>query len=103
MNSPIPSTARCRVIGADKLPATIGGAGWICAAIAKAVAQSPGPAFTVEIRVLGASSLAATLTTADGKVLPVQKMAVNDRALGRDSIERFATSLVGTVARAQKL
>ena len=103
MNSPAPSTARCHVIGADKLPADIGGADSICAAIAHAAAQSPGPAFTVEVRVLGASSLAATLTTADGKVLPEQKMAVSDRVLGRDSIDRFAASLVGTVARAHKL
>ena len=102
MNSPALSTARCHVIGVEKLPADIGGADAICRAIAHAAAKVPGQAFTVEVRVLGASSLAATLTTADGKVLPVQKMAVSDRALGRDSIDRFAASLVGTVARANQ-
>ena len=102
MNSPAPSTARCHVVGGDKLPAEIGGGDWVCAAIARAAAQAPGPAFSVEVRVLGASALAATLTTADGKVLPEQKMAVSDRMLGRDSIDRFAASLVSTVARAHQ-
>lgn len=96
MNSPSVPHAPCRVVGGDKLPADSGGPDFICAAIARAAAQSPGPAFTVEVRVTGASSLAATLTTAGGKILPEQKYAINDRLLDKDSIDRFARSLVET-------
>lgn len=101
MNSAPLQSIECRVVGGDKLPAEAGGSGQLCAAIERAAAQSPALRFSVEVHVLGESSLAATLITANGTVLPVQKFAVSDRALNPDSIERFASSLVSTVARAQ--
>ena len=101
MNSPSPPLIDCRVIGGDKLPADSGGADALCAAITRAAAaQVPARKFSVEVRVLGSSSLAATLTTADGTILPEQRFVISDRSLTRGSLERFAKALVGEVARA---
>ena len=101
MNSPSPQLIDCRVVGGDKLPADAGGADALCAAITRAAAaETSVKKFSVEVRVLGNSSLAATLTTADGTILPVQRFAVSDRSLNKGSLERFATALVGEVARA---
>jgi len=101
MNSPSRQLTECRVVGAGKLPQAVGGADKLCAAIERAAAAGGGSArFTVEVRVLSDSSLAATLTTADGKVLPEQKFASSDRVLNPDSIERFAKSLASVVSGA---
>ncbi|MCY7279802.1 MAG: hypothetical protein LH610_02705 [Sphingomonas bacterium] len=101
MNLPSLRSIDCHVIGGDKLPAESGGADALCAAINRAAAaSSPVPHFAVEVRVLDSSSLAATLTTADGKVLPEQRFSISDRSLTRGSLERFAKALVGEVGRA---
>jgi hypothetical protein len=101
MNSSSPQLVDCRVVGGDKLPADSGGSDTLCAAIAQAAAaETPARRFSVEVRVLGRSSLAATLTMADGRTLPEQKFAVSDRSLNKGSLERFAKALVGEVARA---
>ena len=101
MNSPSNELVECRVIGGDKLPADSGGSDAFCAAIVRAAAaQAPSTRFTVEVRVLGASTMAATLTTADGKALPEQEFSISDRGLSRASLERFANNLVGMMARA---
>lgn len=101
MTSPSPQLVDCRVIGGEKLPADIGGANAMCDAIARAAAtDAPQRRFSVEVRVLGSSSLAATLITADGTTLPEQRFAISDRSLTKGSIERFAKALVGEVARA---
>lgn len=87
----------CRVVGGDKLPAAAGNADSICAAITRAAeAGEPAARFSVEVRVLGQSALAATVTTADGRILPEQKYGSSDRLLNPDSIEFFAKSLVET-------
>lgn len=100
MNSPSPQLIDCRVVGGDKLPAETGGAEALCNAIARAAAaDAPNRRFNVEVRVLGSSSLAATLTTADGTILPEQRFAISDRNLTKGSLERFAKALVGAVAR----
>lgn len=102
MNMLSPQLTVCKVVGADKLPPDSGGSRQLCAAIARAAAaDAPNARFGVEVRVLGGSSLAATLTTADGKVLPEQRFAISDRGLTKGSLERFAKALVGEVARAQ--
>ena len=97
MNSPSQQQVQCRVVGVEKLPAAAGNADSICAAIASAAAAgAPAARFSVEVRVLGQSALAATLTTADGKILPEQKFASSDRVLTANSIDFFARSLVET-------
>ena len=101
MNSSTRQLAECRVLGGEKLPASTGGSEALCAAIARAAAtDAPGRRFSVEVRVLGQSSLAATLTIADGTTLPEQNFAISDRSLTKGSLERFAKALVGEVARA---
>lgn len=95
-----PSEAKpvaCRVVDGDKLPAASGGADALCAAIEKA-AQAR---FSVEVRVLSPSALAAAVTMADGRSLPEQKLVVSDRALTTSSFDRFARSIASEVARAQ--
>ena len=90
----------CRVIGADKLPAELGGAKVLCAAIEQAVATAaPVARYAVEVQVQSSSSLAATLRTAKGQTLPVQKMAVSDAALTKASIERFARAIGAQLAK----
>lgn len=101
MNSPSTQLIACRVVDGDKLPVESGGPEALCAAIKNAAAaDAPAKKFSVEVRVLGRSSLAATLTTGDGTVLPEQKFAISDRGLTKGSLERFAKALVGEVARA---
>ena len=101
MTSPTSPLTGCRVVGGDKLPASSGGSEALCAAITKAAAaQAEGGRFSVEVRVLGSSRLAATLTTADGRKLPEQRFAVSDRSLTKSSFERFARALAVEVAKA---
>lgn len=101
MNPPSHQQIDCRVIGGEKLLTEIGGPDALCAAIARAaVSADPSRRFSVEVRVLSSSSLAATLTTADGTTLPEQRFAISDRNLSKGSLDRFAQSLVDEVSRA---
>ena len=94
MSSPPRPQATCTVVGGDKLSPDSGGADALCAAVERAMAkQVPGTKVTAEIRVLSASRLRAALRTSDGRVLDDQNYASSDRALGRDSFERFAAGL----------
>ncbi|MDP1908290.1 MAG: hypothetical protein Q8K85_08315, partial [Hyphomicrobium sp.] len=70
MNSSSAQLIACRVVDGDKLPADSGGPDALCTAIRNAAAaEVPASKFSVEVRVLGNTSLAATLTTADGTIL----------------------------------
>lgn len=100
MNSPSVQPIDCRVIGASKLPASSGGSEALCAAMRAAADEANAGRFSVEVRVLGTSSLAATLTTADGRQLPEQRFAVSDRVLTKSSFERFAQALAEVAAKA---
>ena len=101
MSTPSSHTHACRVADGDKLPAGSGGPRALCAAIERAVAErAPGISFTIEVRVLSQSRLAATLTR-DGEKLPEQNFAVMDRDLSTDSFERFARALANVVAKGQ--
>ena len=102
MNAPTTPLIACRVLGADKLPVASGGEDALCAAIKQAAAdQAPAKRFSVEVRVLGASMLAATVTTEGGTRLPEHKLAVSDRDLNKSSFERFARTLAAEVAKAK--
>jgi hypothetical protein len=100
MNSPS-NEPRCVVEHGDRLPPETGGAAALCAAIMKAAGERAGrlPA-TVDVRVLSPSSLSATVKLADGRVLPEQNMAVSDRQLNRQSIDRFAAAIAADIAKA---
>lgn len=99
MSSTNNQSPHCRVVDGGKLPAESGGAVALCAAIERAVsARAPGVAYTVEVKVLSSSRLAATLTK-DGHELPEQRFASMDRELTVSSIERFAESIADRVAK----
>jgi hypothetical protein len=101
MNHPNPGPG-CQVVGASQLPADAGGADAICSAIGDAArARVPGVSFTVEVRVLSASALAAVVRLADGRTLPEQKMAVSDRKLNPGSIGRFAAAIAEEIGKAE--
>lgn len=101
MTPPSYSFGNCRVVGAEKLPPDSGGAKAVCAAIQRAVAaRAPGARFTVDVRVVSARALRATVRIADGRTLPEQELAVSDRALNGSSLERFAQRLAEQLAQA---
>jgi hypothetical protein len=90
----------CRIVDGDKLPDGSGGAAALCTAIERAAAaKAPGVAYTVEVKVLSPSRLAAILT-ADGRRLPEQNFATMDRDLNGVSFERFAAALADRLAEA---
>lgn len=100
MASPSGQSTPCRIVDGDKLPDGSGGAAALCAAIERAAAaKTPGVAYTVEVKVLSASRLAATIT-ADGRKLPEQNFAIMDRELNGASFERFAAALADQLAKA---
>ena len=102
MSAPTPQSPRCKVVDGDKLPAASGGSAALCAAIERAVSErAPGTAFTVEVRVLPRSMLAATLTV-DGRRLPEHKFASMDRELDGASFTRFAAAVAEAVAGARR-
>lgn len=91
----------CQVIGGDKLPAEVGGANAVCAMIEAAIREkAPGRNYGIRVDVLSPSSLAATVSLMGGPTLPEQKMAVSDRKLNRESVERFAAAIADAVAGA---
>lgn len=95
---------RCTVIGADKLPADLGGADAVCRAIdaaaaaALAASGTAAGSATLVVRVLGPHMLAATLTTADGRSLPAQEVAVSDRALHAGALAMLGKALAAQLA-----
>lgn len=98
MGSPSGQVPHCLVVDGDKLPAGSGGAAALCTAIQRAAAtRAPGVDFTVEVKVLSSSRLAATLTS-QGQRLPEQKFATMDRELTSDSFDRFAAALAAQLA-----
>ena len=99
MTSPSSQSTACRIVDGDKLPDESGGAAALCTAIERAAAaRAPGVAYTVEVKVLSSSRLAATLTS-NGRKLPEQKFATMDRELNGGSFERFAAALADHLAK----
>lgn len=92
----------CRVLQAEKLPASAGSADAICSTIQRAIAaHAPNVHYSAEVRVLSKSGLAAIIV-ANGRTLPERHFAVSDGRLNASSIERFATALANAVAEAGK-
>ena len=99
MASPSGPSTPCRIVDGDKLPDNSGGAAALCSAIERAAAaKAPGVDYTVEVKVLSPSRLAATLTSG-GRKLPEQNFATMDRDLNGVSFERFAAALADQLAK----
>lgn len=90
----------CRVENAEKLPPESGGEQALCRAIRNAASVRGVAGYSVEVRVLGPSTLAASIITAAGQRLPEQKYASSDRPLSSGSFERFARVLADQLAEA---
>ena len=100
MNAPTNETAKCRVIGSEKLPPAAGGADALCRSIeAAASARVRDLGYKVEVRVLSTSRLAAKLTTADGRTLPEINHAISDSTLTGKSVERFAQAIAAELEK----
>lgn len=89
---------RCSVVGADQLPAELG-AEAVCRAIREAAAAAPGASITVQV--LSPHVLAATATTADGRMLSEQRVATSDRTLHPGSVRMLADALAQQLAEAR--
>lgn len=101
MSTPEQALVHCRVVGGGKLPPGLGGEQAICAALKQAVvADLLHGAPTIEVRVVSASLLAATVTTADGRILPELRMATMDRLLTKAAIRRFARAIADELVKA---
>src|SRR5690349_4668659 len=88
----------CTVVGAEKLPPTVG-TELICNEIGRAMARAaPSAHYSVEVRVLSPSRLSAVLTV-DGRRLEEQNLAVSDRDLAAGPIRRFAETIAAAAAK----
>lgn len=95
------TTSNCRISGADKLPDDVGGAKVLCEVFRESAReQAPHASFTVDVRVVSRSMMAAVVTLKDGRTLPEQNIAVSDGALKRSAIKRFADAIALQVAGA---
>ena len=93
------SDRHCSVVDGDKLPAAVGGAEGLCAALERAAASAaPGARYTAEVRVLSASRLSA-IVVVNGKTLPQQNFAIMDSKLNSSAVERFARSVAEEIAK----
>ena len=100
MDRPMDEAKGCRVVGADMLPAEVGGAHGFCAAIEQAAGTAaPGAAFSVEVRVISPTRLSAIVTLSDGHVLPERKLAISDSKLRKSTVEWFAKGLAAEIAK----
>ena len=89
----------CRVVGGEKLPAELGGAAGLCAAVEKAIREkAPEARYFVELRVVSNHTLAASIKLGDGRALPERKMSISDRQFNRGAIDRFADSIASEIA-----
>lgn len=85
---------RCSVVGAEKLPAELGGADAVCAAVRGALQGSSlaeGASVTVTVR--SPYSAAASVTTSAGSELPEVNVAISDRSLNKRSIAMLAEGI----------
>lgn len=93
-SKPVP----CTVVGADKLPPTVG-TRLICDEVGRAMERAaPGAHYSVEVKVLSPSRLSAVLTV-NGRRLEEQNLAVSDRNLAPGPIRRFAETIAAAAAK----
>jgi hypothetical protein len=101
MSTPVTATYRCNVVsGEDRLDAA-GGPQALCRAVQRAAAAMRlGQSFTVQVRVQPRSMFLAQVTLANGRRLPAVHMVEMDRAITKDTLDRFGLAIVEHVASA---
>lgn len=103
MNTVEGQPVRCEVLNGHALPADAGNADDVCAVIKAAVSSlAPAANYSVEVRVLSPTSLAATVRLEAGQILPEQKLTISDRQLNRSAIQRFARTIGKQIAEASQ-
>jgi hypothetical protein len=91
MDGPSANQLSCTVMGAEKLPAEIGGAEGLCTAIRTAAGANSAGA--VVLRVKSPYAVTATVTDHSGRKLPEIGASIADRTLNRRSIEMLAREI----------
>jgi hypothetical protein len=90
---------RCEVADAAKLPAGIGGADALCAAIRKAAAERGVAAgFSVQVRVESPYRISATARSADGRTFPEVNAASSDRPLSPRSFRMLGEAIAAQLS-----
>lgn len=82
----------CSVVGAENLPAEIGGAEAVCSQIRAAVGSIGGKA-GVLVRVNSPYAAAATVTRDDGQAVPEIGVSISDRSLNQRTIQMLAEQI----------
>lgn len=88
---------RCTVIGAEKLPAEVGGSEGVCRSMLEAVSAVSGKAaaseLSITVQIINAYTAAATVTMADGRKLAEQRVGISDRELNQRALAMLAQAV----------
>ena len=92
----------CTVIGADKLPAEVGGPDAVCRSMREAVSaarsQAAAGELSITVQIISPYSAAATVTMADGRKLVEQQLAISDRKLNQPALAMLAKAVASQLA-----
>jgi hypothetical protein len=102
MNKSAGELGHCRVIDGQKLPAELGGEQSLCTAIAQALRPGVANGAAIEVNVVSPYLLSATVTMADGRMLPAIKVGSSDRPLSRRAVQMLADSIAAQAAAQSK-
>jgi hypothetical protein len=93
---------RCTVVGAEMLPPEVGGADAVCRSMREAVSAAGGQAaaseLSITVQIASAYSAAAIVTTADGRKLAEQQVAISDRKLNQNALAMLAKGVAAQLA-----
>jgi hypothetical protein len=95
-------TASCTVTGPAKFAQGAGGTDALCRAVAAALAKEAPGAHRVEVRLLSASRMAASVRLADGRTLPELHFGVSDATIGAGAVGRFAQDIANQISSTLK-
>jgi len=102
LNQNIVAAASCTVSGPAKFAQGAGGSDALCRAVAAALAREAPGAHRVEVRLLSASKMAASVQLADGRTLPEMRTAVSDGTIGAGAVQRFAQDIANQISSTLK-
>lgn len=99
VSQPSAATPSCTVSGPAKFVDRAGGAAALCQAVEQALGRGDTPGtHRVELSVLSASSMAATVHLADGRTLPELRTGVSDGVINAGVVSRFAQDIANQIA-----
>jgi hypothetical protein len=95
---PLSLLPSCTVTGPAKFVDQSGGTDALCQAVAAAIAERSPGAHRVEVRLLSASLLAATVRLADGRTLPELRTGVSDGTITAGVVRQFAQDIANQIS-----